>query len=688
MKWIPALLSLVYLLPAQAIERIRVQAASITAADIQLREVDASLQVQSATRSIMQLRAARVQLPALAEAQAGQITALRLRCTNPQVHEPRFDCPDLALQARSSRWSDVHVTGKAGWRSDIGTYIASGGGMQIAGAALQFAIAGDAAGFEAQLDLQGLQLAEARKLLAPQLPLPADLSLTGTGHLKAVVTQRRDVNAAQISMSLQDAGFQNADYSWIGEKLALTANANVDLARTPLTFDVAATAAKGQALLGPVLLDFDKNPLALQLRGNLDAEQVQILSFESRQQDLATVTATAQLRLAPFAIIEADLAARDIRFPAAYTSYLQLILATTPFNQLTTTGAAELQLRLRDDQPRQLDLKVIDLTLADPSRKLQVDGVNSELHWTQGLTGPPRPSWLAWESSRGWGIIGARTRLDFIAQDRDFRLLKPARLPFFDGALLVNTMSVEHIGADDMTGAFDAAVEPISVGQIATALGWPEFSGQLSGRIPGLTYKDKVLSLQGNIDANVFDGHVVASNLRVRDPLGSWPRLYADVTARNLDLDLITRTFEFGSITGRLDVDLTGLETFNWSPVSFDLVMATPKGDRSRRRISQRAVQNLADIGGGGGGVAAALQTGALKFFDEFRYARIGLGCRLRDDVCQMSGVGAAKSGFYIVKGAGLPRLDIIGNNPRVDWPRFMTQVRDALSNPGSIELK
>ena len=40
------------------------------------------------------------------------------------------------------------------------------------------------------------------------------------------------------------------------------------------------------------------------------------------------------------------------------------------------------------------------------------------------------------------------------------------------------------------------------------------------------------------------------------------------------------------------------------------------------------------------------------------------------------------RSGFYIVKGAGLPRIDIIGNNQRVDWPRFMSQVADALSNP------
>ena len=688
MKWLPALLALACLHPAHAIERIRIRADSVAAADLTLHGVDAALQIHSASRSTLQLRAARVQLPPAVVAQTGAVSALRLRCLNPRVREPVFDCPNLKLQLRSARWQSINLDGKASYRSDTGEYAASGGGMQVAGTTLQFAVQGDAAGLQAQLNLPGLQLDKVKALIAPQLPLPADLDISGHADLTAVVTRRGDRSTADVSLALQDAGFQNADYTWIGEKLALSVRANADLARTPLTFEVTVAAGKGQALAGPVLLDFDRNPLALHFTGSASAGLLQILHFESRQQDLATATGSAQLRLAPFSVVEAQLDATDIRFPAAYASYLQLPLATTPFNQLSTTGTADLRLRLRDDLPTQLDLGLHDLAFSDASRKLKVEGVNSELHWTAGLTGPPRPSWLAWESSQGWDIVGARTRLDFIAQDRDFRLLRPARLPFFDGAVLINTLAVQRIGGDDMSGVFDAVIEPISVGPIARAFGLPEFAGQLSGRIPGLTYKDRVLSLAGNLEASVFDGKVVASNLRVREPLGPWPRLYGDVVARNLDLELVTRTFEFGTITGRLDVDLTGLETFNWSPVAFDLSMGTPRGDRSRHRISQRAVQKLSDLGGGGGGVAAALQSGMLRFFDEFRYDRIGLSCRLRNDVCQMAGAGNAKGGFYIMKGAGLPRIDIIGNNQRVDWPRLMTQVSDALRNPEAIELR
>ncbi len=687
MRWPLALVALVPVLPAQAIDRIQVRAASVVVAGIRTADVVASLQIHSATNSELDVHAASVQPPAAIAAQTGPLS-LRMHCVNPLIREPRFECSALTLQAQSSRWPELRLDGKASFRSDTGAYAASGGGMRIAGAALKFDVTSTANGLTARLDLPGLQIAELRSLVGARLPLPKDLTLSGRGDLHAVVEQNAAGFTADLKLTLSDSGFQNASFTWIGEKLALNAHVTADLSSVPLTFALQLGADKGQALAGPVLLDFDKNPLDLKLSGNYADKAVQVLNLQGTQRDLLHLTGDAQIGVSPLAVNKASLNATDIRFPAAYSTYLQLSLATTPFNQLATTGTAAARLQVSDNLPTQLDLLVHELTLSDASRTLQVDGINSELHWTAGATGPPRPSWLAWENSQGWGITGARSKLDFIAQDRDFRLIKPARLPFFDGALLVNTLAVEQIGSAAISGVFDAVIEPISVAPIAKAFGLPEFSGQLSGRIPGLTYKDKLLSLQGNVEANVFDGSVVASNLRVREPLGQWPRLYGDIVGRNLDLEAITSTFEFGSITGRLDVDLTGLETFNWTPVAFDLVMATPKGDKSRHRISQRAVQNLSDIGGGGGGVSAALQSGALKFFDEFGYDRIGLSCRLRNDVCQMGGVGAAKTGFYIVKGSGLPRIDIIGNNQRVDWPRLMTQVSEALSNPEGIQLK
>ena len=159
------------------------------------------------------------------------------------------------------------------------------------------------------------------------------------------------------------------------------------------------------------------------------------------------------------------------------------------------------------------------------------------------------------------------------------------------------------------------------------------------------------------------------------NPTGPWPRLFADVTARRLDLSLVTSTFAIGSITGRLDADLNGLELFNWSPVAFDARLYSTPGDKSRKVISQKAVTSISNVGGGGGGVTAALQSGVLRFFDDFRYDRIGIACQLRNEVCLMSGIEPAGMGYYLVKGRGLPRIDIIGNQGRVAWPQLLAQI-------------
>ena len=131
--------------------------------------------------------------------------------------------------------------------------------------------------------------------------------------------------------------------------------------------------------------------------------------------------------------------------------------------------------------------------------------------------------------------------------------------------------------------------------------------------IPGVRLKNNVLTFDGNVESQVFGGRVVGSNIRLQDPLGNFPQLFADVRARDLDLGLVTQTFEVGSITGRLEADVLGLELFGWAPQAFDARLATPKGDKSRHRISAKAVSSLSNVGGGGGGVVQALQSGVLQ---------------------------------------------------------------------------
>ncbi|MEY2853067.1 MAG: hypothetical protein RL030_199, partial [Pseudomonadota bacterium] len=649
------LLLLTVCAPASAVERIRLTAAELTYSGVTLESVDATMTFRAPARAGLTFQAARARMPKSFAAQTGPIELLQLRCGDLIVREPRLACSDLSMTISARALPPLAFDGSFELRTNPGGLRIKGAGPMLGGNRLHIDF--DRAGgvSNVALRLPPTALDTLIPVFAPWVEMPAEAGLVGNAALSVDIVSSRDQSRATIDAKLSGVGFQNAAATWIGEKLDLNLRADVDLAHQPLAWQARLSGDTGQFLGGPVFLDLARNPMAVSANGLFDGGLLAIKDFDSKQENLAHMHGEAQLALAPLSLRNARVEMDSLQFPDAYSTYLQVLLTSTPFNKLETSGRMSGALTLTEGAPVEVDLLADDFAFSDAAREIEVKGVNANLHWTAGETGPPRPSWLKWDSARGWGVTGAASRVDFATHDRSFHLLEEARLPLFDGALVIQRLAVDDAGTPGMSGEFAAVLEPISMKPLSRALGLPEFEGQLSGSIPGLRYRDQLLELEGELKAKVFDGMIVARNLSVRDPLTRFPRMSADISARRLDLDLITRVFDIGNITGRVDMDLQDLETYANRPTAFDFSIRNTPGDRTKRRISQKAVESLSNIGGGGGGggVARALQNGALRFFDTFIYDEIGLSCQLRNDVCVMGGVGEAPNGFYIVKGFG-----------------------------------
>jgi hypothetical protein len=93
----------------------------------------------------------------------------------------------------------------------------------------------------------------------------------------------------------------------------------------------------------------------------------------------------------------------------------------------------------------------------------------------------------------------------------------------------------------------------------------------------------------------------------------------------------------------------------------------------TKQRISQRAVQNISSVGDAS--FVSSLQGKLIGLFDDFGYARLGISCRLANEVCDMGGLHSAGNSFTTVEGAGLPRLNVVGFNRQVDWPTLVERV-------------
>jgi len=657
---------------ARAVGKIVLEVGEITSGGVTVAGAKTTLDLMPASGPTVEVQAKQVN-PGIAT--AGTFQDVRLLCREILIFEPRFACVQGGLQTRSSLIGALEMQMAAEYNLERATLTGGASGFAIAGGTVQVTGALDSRGWSANIDAEALKLAGVRQLAAHWVTAPAEFSFDGTLGLHAEVTGRPTGLQVQAKLATTDVQFANEEGTIAAEKVAATMNLSV-VRQTKTAIQLELRGTTGQALAGPVLLDFVANPLLLTVRGSLGGDVFELAEATIAQDNLLQARAQGRVLLgAQPKVSQARVTIDHLNFPAAYTSFLQLSLATSDFDALAPTGHSSAVLDIENNAIVKVDARLDGLDILDAKDKFTMSNTHGDFHWVAGDTSTAEPSHIAWTRGSAYGFSGGAARIDFLARGKSFEMIKPSRLPIFDGAAVINTLRMRNIGLPTAELDFDAIIEPISMPLITKAFGWPDLAGKVGGSIPGLTYRNGELALAGDLVANVFDGVIIGSNLKLRDPLGAWPRLFADVTARRLDLSLVTNTFEIGSISGRLDAEIRGLELFNWSPVAFDARLYSTPGDESKKLISAKAVSSISNIGGGGGGVTAALQGGVMRFFDEFRYAQIGLSCQLRNDVCLMSGIGEAKTGYYLVRGRGLPRIDIIGNSGRVDWPTLLGQI-------------
>jgi hypothetical protein len=360
---------------------------------------------------------------------------------------------------------------------------------------------------------------------------------------------------------------------------------------------------------------------------------------------------------------------------AARERYLSGFLGPAGFPDLLLTGQATAHVALRDNRFQSLDAHVANLNAIDQAARVTFAGVDGDLRWTRDAT--PVASTLHWNSGALYGIGLGAAQFDFTSADGILRLAHGVAMESLGGKLRLDSLVVQPPdGAKTARFEFGLGMDALDLASLSQRLGWPAFAGTISGRIPSARYQDDVLTLDGGLTMDLFGGHVTVGSLVMERPLGVAPTLSADVVLQDIDLEPLTSAFEFGTITGRLDGRIDDLRLVDWQATAFKAWLETDRHWKGKRRISQRAVQDIANVGEGGGGLTAGLQGMFLQLFDSFGYDRIGIGCELRGTVCRMEGIGSAGEGYIIVAGSGLPHLQVVGFNRYVDWPTLVARLQ------------
>ncbi len=621
---------------------------------------------------------------------AEPVRDLRIDCLEVQLLAERFACPAARISGVFPYLGRQQWLGSASYERSNGALALYLRELQFAGGTGQLHATLKDLDWQTRLALQGGSVAELLKL-AQRFGQQIDLQGTGTAEM-VVNASGRDTTPRTIEWQLKSDAvtLNNTAGSVATDKLALQTTGNAQRLDSSWRFDSQLSANTGQGYLEPVFVDFAQHAVNVHAQGQWEgASRVQLQQLNIDQHDIVSASAQGTLQLdAANPAPQLALQIRTLEFPGSFATYLQPFLLDSSFKNLKTAGRLSGAIQIQDSVPTLVDLQLQQLHADDGGNNLRLDQINGEIHWRRDIdesAQPPRSS-LSWQSGNLLGLELGATQLQLELWDTNVRVAEATRIPIFNGALAIDAFRIRKAGTPQVAFMLDAAIEPINVAQISRAFGWPEFGGELSGKITKLRMEDGVLTLGATLAAQVFDGDASISDMKLEGALTQWPRFTATIAFKQLDLEQVTQAFSFGRITGRLSGEINQLELFNWQPVSFDAHLYTPPDDHSRHRISQRAVQNIGSVAGNGGGVAVALQSGFLKFFDDFNYDRLGISCRLSNEVCLMNGVAPAPNGgYYLVKGRGLPRIDVIGNSTRVDWPRLVAQLLAVTESAGPV---
>ncbi|MBI3938995.1 MAG: hypothetical protein HY323_18635 [Betaproteobacteria bacterium] len=529
----------------------------------------------------------------------------------------------------------------------------------------------NAAGREFRVTIEDGRLAR----LAPWLPggWPRINAGTVSGTLLFTGAPQLQLSAG---LDIRGASFSDAAGLHAGEKVAAGLELEARQTERQWQGHAAVTWKDGEVFWQP--LYFTGRGQRLIAKGAVDESQVRVEHANVTLPGVGEVRLDGTWDRRSGTIAAAGARAAKLDFGAFYAQILKPFLERTVLSDLRTEGEVALEARLEGGGLAAVDVRLADVSVEDRQRRFALFGVSGRIPW--------RRDGAAATEIRLKG--GELLRLPFgaFALALDMRglsfALKRAQVPLLDGALTVNDFAAA-LDSDGWRWQFSGALSPVSMERITQAVDLPVMHGSLSGVIPVVTYARSTLEVGGALLFRVFDGTVVAKGLTLLDPLGRAPRLKTDLEMRNLDLDLLTRTFSFGSITGRVDVEVRDLELAGWRPVKFDARIGSSPGEYPRR-ISQTAVQNISALGGAG--AAGAIQRSFLRFFDQFGYEKLGLACRLANGVCAMGGVEDAPQGYVIVKGGGIPALTVLGYNRSVNWEELLNRLtRIMQDNPSAI---
>ncbi len=233
------------------------------------------------------------------------------------------------------------------------------------------------------------------------------------------------------------------------------------------------------------------------------------------------------------------------------------------------------------------------------------------------------------------------------------------------------------------------AFESVDLAPLLSQVWGRQIRGTADGDLAPIIFKNGRLKTRGEIRANVFGGKVVLSDLGASGIRTSTPIFRFNANVKDLRLKDLTTDTAFGKVDGILTGYVKDLQIVYGQPQHFQLLLETVETKGVPQRISVKAVDNIARIGGGQSpfmGVAGMFTS----FFREFPYTKIGVKASLENDVFRINGTIKEGETEYLVKRGSFSGVNIINQDPdnRISFKDMVKVIKRVIAAQGGPVIK
>ena len=219
------------------------------------------------------------------------------------------------------------------------------------------------------------------------------------------------------------------------------------------------------------------------------------------------------ISIQPLSIRTADLRFEAVDLAGLYPTYLQPLLIGSGAGRMEVVGLLDGRLRLQGTGIKELAVEFDDVHIDDEDQRFSLSALSGQMELTSDVQSVA--SQLTWKGASIYRIDLGGGKVGFSSQEGQITLTDWTDVAVLDGALRIDSFSIEGLATLDAAVTIGGELTPISLSTLTQALGWPLMNGKVFGSIPRISYRDGSLKLTGDLSVGVFDGTIIVGNLQV-----------------------------------------------------------------------------------------------------------------------------------------------------------------------------